>query len=312
MKIRSLLALPILVLALVHPGVAQRGPRLLDLVGTWNLVGLQRAGDGSGPTAVTNPRGMLVFDGAGHALEIGTSGGRVPIPVNQMTAADAQSTFASYGGFWGSYRVNSSEKTVAFKPSGAINPTLMGREVTRAYDVAGDRLTISALSGAPEEMGTRWVWERVPAAESLSPAQRRLVGFWEHVVEKRINADTNAIISETRRAPSIIVYTPAGYVGVHFPPMNRTPFAGDHPTGDEARAAITGYVGYYGIYLVYPGLVYHHQLASLNGNTTSFKRYFEIAGDELTLKFPPATIQGQMVRTVVTLKRLSGEADMPR
>jgi hypothetical protein len=92
--------------------------------------------------------------------------------------------------------------------------------------------------------------------------------------------------------------------------LNRKPFTSDLPTDEEARSAISGYVGYYGVYLLYPGTVYHHQLATLGGNVTSFKRFFEITGSEINLKFPPAMNQGQMVRTIVTLKRLSGEREM--
>jgi hypothetical protein len=187
----------------------------------------------------------------------------------------------------------------------------MGRDLTRSYTLVDDRLTMTALPEAVgTEKGMRWVWERVPTLETLTSAHRQLVGFWQHVVERRVNVTTGAVISETRRAPSIIVYTAAGFVGVHFPPLNRKPFAGDLPTDDEARAAISGYTGYYGVYLLYPGTVYHHQLASLGGNTTSFKRFFQITGSEINLNFPPVMNQGQMVRTVVTLKRLSGEADM--
>jgi hypothetical protein len=32
----------------------------------------------------------------------------------------------------------------------------------------------------------------------------------------------------------VIVYTPSGYVGVHFPPLNRQRFAGTEPTEAEA------------------------------------------------------------------------------
>ena len=282
-----------------------------ELVGTWTLVSMQRPGNGPEPATIPNPRGMLAFDRAGHALEIATSSGRTRPAAGQPSAAEAQATLSSYGGFWGGYRIDQEQRRITYRPEGAVNPNSMGRDLTRSYELADDRLTMTALPDAiGTEKGMRWVWERVPTLENLSAAHRQLVGFWQHVVERRVNATSGAVISETRRAPSIIVYTPAGFVGVHFPPLNRKPFAGDLPTDEEARAAISGYVGYYGVYLLYPGTVYHHQLATLGGNTTSFKRFFEITGSEINLKFPPAMNQGQMVRTVVTLKRLSGESDM--
>ena len=138
-----------------------------------------------------------------------------------------------------------------------------------------------------------------------------MIGFWQHVVERRVNVTTGAILTETRRAPSIIVYTPSGYVGVHFPPMNRQRFAGAAPTAEEARAAIAGFVSYYGSYTLHPGLVFHHRLIILaNPQGDSLKRFYEISNDEITLKFPTAVNQGQEVRTEVVLKRLSGEKDM--
>ena len=84
------------------------------------------------------------------------------------------------------------------------------------------------------------------------------------------------------------------------------------PTDDEARAAIQGYVGYYGALTVYPGMVFHHRLALLGPSQgDTLKRYFEIVGSEVHLKFPPnVNQQGQETTTLVTLKRLSGEAEM--
>ncbi len=281
------------------------------LVGTWMLVGLQRASNGQAPAPVANARGMLVFDHAGHVLELTTVAGRAQGPVAQLPAADVESLFTNSGGFWGSYRADETRRTLSFRPEGAVNPSVMGRELTRTYELADDRLTVAAPADAPgPEKNMRWTWERVPTLENLSAAQRRLLGFWQHVMERRVDANTGSVVSETRRAPSVIAYTASGFVGVHFPPLNRKPFAGDLPTEDEARAAFTGYVGYYGVYLVYPGVVYHHQLGSLYNVPTSFKRYFEITGSEINLKFPPATNRGQTVRTIVTLKRLSDDHDM--
>ena len=110
----------------------------------------------------------------------------------------------------------------------------------------------------------------------------------------------------------MIVYTPAGFVGVHFPPLNRKPFATDTPTPEEARAALMGYVGYYGSLGVYPGMVFHNILAGISpAQGTTLRRFVEISGDQVTVRFPPTrNQQGQETTTLVTLKRLSGEADM--
>ena len=173
---------------------------------------------------------------------------------------------------------------LTFQTEGAVSPNMMGRELTRSFDLAGDRLTV--IYGGSEHYapaGTKWVFERVPTVDNvLAPTYRKVIGFWQHVVEKRVNLTTGDTLSETRRAPSIIVYSASGYVGVHFPPLNRQKFAADAPTDAEARAALSGCVGYFGALSVYPNMVFHQILAgiSFTGGTT-LKRPLEMsaAGD---------------------------------
>jgi hypothetical protein len=288
-------------------------PATRDLVGTWTLSSVERLATGSAPVALPLPRGLLVFDAAGHAYELARSGRNVINAANQATPAEAQATFSSFGGFWGSYKVE--KKSLIFRAEGSLNPNAMGpmaADLVRTFEFADDRLVIT--SGADSGDGRdnmRWTWQRVPQLENLTPANRRLVGFWRHIVEKRINVTTGAVLTESPRAPSVIVYTPSGYVGVHFPPLNRQRFAGAAPTDDEARAAIAGVVSYYGSYTLYPGLVFHQRLVILGTPLgDSLRRFYEITGDELNLKFPAVTNQGQEIRTVVTLKRISGEKEM--
>lgn len=316
MKKRSTTCILILGVLCVAQSLSAQRPATsapASLVGTWTLVSVdQHVANASETARVPNPRGLLVYDAAGHALEIVTHGGRAPYAANQATPAEARVTFDNYGGFWGSYRVDDRGGRIVYRPEGAVNPNIMGQDLARAYEQKGDRLTVTSPPSEPNAHGgTRWVWERVPPVENLSPMYRKVVGFWQHVVEKRVNLTTGAVLSENRRAPSIIVYTPSGFVGVHFVPLNRKRFAADTPTDDEARAAITGYVGYYGALTVYPGMVFHHRIALLGpAQGDTLKRFAEIEGSEIHLKFPPTMNQGQESTTLVTLKRLSGEADM--
>lgn len=227
--------------------------------------------------------------------------------------SEAHSRFYGFSGGWGGYTANARDKTITFKPVGAASPNVMGTEFNRTFELTGDRLTITSLAGEPHTQGvTRWTWERVPTVDNLSDGYRRVIGFWQHVVEKRVNVTTGAVISESTRAPSVIVYTPAGYVGVHFPPLKRQRFAGTEPTAAEARAAYMGYVGYFGALGVYPKMVFHHVVAGLTqtGGGT-LKRFYEMSGDDLNIRFPPNTNQqGQQQTTLVTLRRLSGEKEM--
>lgn len=276
---------------------------------------MERLAAGSAPVALPLPRGLLVFDAAGHAYELAKSGRSFVNSANQATPAEAQALFGSFGGFWGSYKTDVAQKKITFRAEGAVNPNAMGpmaSDLVRTFEFADDRLVVtSGTDSGDGRDNMRWTWQRVPQLENLTPANRRLVGFWRHIVEKRLNVATGAVLTESARAPSVIVYTPSGYVGVHFPPLNRQRFAGAAPTDDEARAAIAGFVSYYGAYTLYPGLVFHHRLVILaNPQGDSLRRFYDITGDELNLKFPAVTNQGQEIRTVVTLKRISGEKDM--
>ena len=300
-------ALLLLVLA-PHPSAQQ--PSAVspnDLVGTWTLATTEEGGS----QRVPNPRGLLIFDGAGHVFETVTRANREQPAGAEPGLTDQQRAFATFTGFWGRYRLDPAKKILTAQTEGGVSPNVMGRELSRTFEVTdgGDRLVVTTPGGEPHvEAGTRWTWERVPNVDNLSPMYRQVIGFWQHVVERRVNLTTGTTISESQRAPSIIVYTPSGYVGVHFPPVKRQKFAGAEPTPDEARAALRGYVGYFGALSVYPNMVFHQVLTGLSpaaGNT--LKRPLDLKGDQVQINFPPTTNQeGQRIQTQVVLKRLSG------
>ena len=75
-----------------------------------------------------------------------------------------------------------------------------------------------------------------------------------------------------------------------------------------------GYVGYFGALGVYPGMVFHQILAGISpAPGTTLKRFFELKGTELNIRFPATrNQQGQETTTLVRLKRLSGEKEMLR
>ncbi len=282
-----------------------------SLVGTWTLSTVERTGGGA-PASLPLPRGLLVFDAAGHVFELASAGPRVTYAGRGATPAEARAVYSNYSGFWGSYKIT--DQKITYRPEGAVSPNAMGQDIVRSFALKGDRLTVESAADSPDGQDEmRWTWDRVPQLQNFTPANRQLLGFWRHVVERRLNEATGAVINEATRAPSVIVYTASGYVGVHFPPLNRARFASTLPTDDEARAAITGFVSYYGAYTLYPGLVFHHRLMIL-GNTQadSLRRFYDITGDQLTLKFPPggASPLGPDGRTNVILKRISGADDM--
>lgn len=292
----------------------QSGPRPTApaLVSTWTLTTFEHGVHGGAPTRVTNPRGLLVLDAAGHAFEFVTSAATQRLAGGQIPVADAPAAFASYGGFWGDYRVDAAQKTITYRAESGVHPQIGGKEFSRSFTLDENRLIITSTSEPYTPNGTRWVWDRVPTIDNLSPLYRNVVGFWRHIVEKRVNPTTGAVGSETKRSPSVIVYTPAGFVGVHFPPLNRKPFSGETPTPEEAQAAMRGYIGYYGALTVYPGQVFHNILAGVSPISGSIlRRSAVIKGDELTVQLPATrNQQGEDAQTIVILKRLSGVGEM--
>ncbi len=284
------------------------------LVGTWTLVSTEEDVDGAQPTRVANPRGLLVLDAAGWVFEAVTRDNRQRPGPPLESLTEAQRNFATYGGSWGRYTASAATRQFVLRAEGALSPSVMGREFTRSYALEGGRLVITSKPGEPHQRGaTRWTWERVPVVENLSPGYRAVVGFWRHEVEKRVNLTLKTEVA-TMRAPSVVVYTPSGYVGVYFPPLGRKPFAGETPTDAEAREAMRGYVGYFGALGVYPGMVFHHILGS-TGNLTSstLKRFLDLSsgGDQANLRFPEGrNQQGEATTTLVTLRRLSGATAM--
>jgi hypothetical protein len=213
------------------------------LAGTWTLVSLEDAVETAAPLRVAQARGVLIFDTAGHVIET-VSRPRQQPSAGQAPMTDAQLTFAAFTGFWGRFTADRGAQRLTYKTAGTVHPNIAGKTITRTFQLAGDTVTItSSPPGEPHTRGvTRWIWEKVPVLADLGPTQRQVSGFWQHVVETRINLTTGTS-SDQHRAPSVIAYSPSGYVAVLFPPLNRQPFAADLPTDAEARAAIQGYVG---------------------------------------------------------------------
>lgn len=291
---------------------AQQAPSAVDLVSTWRLVSFERGVDGNEPTRAQGPRGLLILDARGNAFEFFGVGSRQEPDAPQ---ADPQRAFSNFGGFWGRYELQPATGRLRFTALDGVSPNMRNATFERRVELMDDRMTMTSVDEPHAHGGTRSTWERMPVVDHLSPLYRQVVGFWQHEVEGRKNLETGEMLSENRRAPSLIVYTPSGFVGVHFPPLGREPFAGDTPTPEEAQAALRGYIGYFGTLGVFPGEVSHNLLSGISPATGSIlRRAAEIVGDTLTVTLQPlgggGGRGGPPSATVVRLRRLSGEADM--
>ena len=284
----------------------QRPESAAPMVGTWRLVTLERAAAARALAPVPNPSGILIQDAAGDVIEVVTQSGRPASlnPAEQLTTYDA---------FWGRFTVDAGRSTATYQIAGDLNPGRRDQRAIRTFEGKDAQLVLteSGIDGRPM---TRTTWERIPELEALPAYQEGIVGFWQWTGAGLFNAK-GISVREASRDPSVIVYTPTGHMAVlYLPPPGRKPFAASVPTVDEARAALQGSVSYFGTYIVQPKsrAVFHYQLAALNPAAVggSFMRNFEMEGARVTLLFPPTTLNGEQVRNTLTLKRLSGLAEM--
>src|ERR1700722_9747481 len=103
---------------------------------------------------------------------------------------------------------------------------------------------------------------------------KRFIGTW------RLVSDVST---------GVMIYDNLGNMAVQVMPMHERPkFAGAQPTPDEAKAAMTGYLAYFGTYTVdmTARTITHHRKGSLNPGQVgddAVRRYEFAAGDRLVL-----------------------------
>jgi len=297
--------------------VSQAQTSVPPLVGTWLLTSEQLTTEGAQPIPAPGARGMLLFDGTGYYFELVD---RAVPGALAGSLSDAQRAFYRIGGSWGKYQANRETGRIAFESFAGRSLDLTGAKFTRTFAIASvpdeqDRLTTTSQTGELHTLAvaTR-LWQRVPPM-NLSPEARAVVGFWRHEVEGQKREDNGELMSEVKRDPSVIVYTPTGFVGVHFPTRNRMAFAAAEPTDAEAKQQ-GNYLGYYAALGVYPGgrhqgLIFHNILGGGLTIGSTLRRFFDVHGEDVDLTFPAGTNrQGIRSQTYVKLHRLSTFDDM--
>jgi hypothetical protein len=117
---------------------------------------------------------------------------------------------------------------------------------------------------------------------------RRFHGAWRYLgatENGKPRADRGA------NAYGIIYYDPSGAMSVQVAPDRERPKAASEPTPAEAKAALTGYVAYFGRYTIdeRARTVTHHRQGSVQpGDTADLVRGYEFSGERLILR-PPGT-----------------------
>jgi Lipocalin-like domain len=164
MKIRMLLALAGLTVGLITPAFSQTTAK--DLVGAWTLVSLTLEKDGTktdlyGP----NPRGLFIRDANNHVVVVITRADLPKFAANNRTAGTAEENKAVVQGslaYFGSDTVDEAAKIITTHIEGCTFPNWIGTDRKLSFNLNGDELEETSLSGTSTGTGTaHLVWKRV-------------------------------------------------------------------------------------------------------------------------------------------------------
>jgi hypothetical protein len=136
------------------------------------------------------------------------------------------------------------------------------------------------------------------------------VGTWKLVSFDVRDLDGGTTSPFGKDVGGMLIYDVRGNFSVQLMRRGRPSFAsGDMQDGtdEELRAAIGGYISYYGTYEVDEAAqtMTHNVEGSLFPNFVggAQTRFFQISADRLTLTSPPMSFGGREVRTVLVLQR---------
>ena len=301
------------------------GPQAL--VGTWRLARVERYDQTGAPLShLMHPTiglaptlGFVMFDGERMAMvmqeevdAVGTSGA--------AASGDAMAAFERYTSYFGPYEADEARGLLSQQIAGSLNPRLSGGRLEPSYEFEADQLVLLPGRQCPDSYVTdrgcaygttgielRNVWERPPSAD-IGDEARPFLGFWEIDRIERRTLDGAELPTE-QFAAGYLVYMPSGYMAVHLMRPDRRLYAGPRPTALEAHAAMRSYASYFGPFSVDAGegVVVHHRAGHLDPGSIGVDapRAFEFRDDQLVLRPPVATIDGQEVQTSVFWNRLS-------
>lgn len=133
----------------MSPKVSKKKPSLRSLrkqlVGTWKLISAEDKDPKTGkwvPYTFGNPpSGYFIYDATGHAsIQIMTT---PPVKISSPdspTADEALAIFNGYIAYYGTYTVDA--VNISVQVEGAWDPTQVGTDQARPYELSGDTLII--------------------------------------------------------------------------------------------------------------------------------------------------------------------------
>lgn len=158
----------------------------------------------------------------------------------------------------------------------------------------GTTLIAAAVVSAPAEIGVRAA--AVPggatqAAQASMSDRAKFVGTYRLITTEVKDASGQWSRTPNFNSIGYATYADTGHVGVHIMPRNRPRFASNPPTGEEAQAALRGYVAYFGSFSVDDKgkFVVTHRIGQIDpGGPVDVKLYYDFDGDRLILTREPA------------------------
>jgi hypothetical protein len=137
-------------------------------------------------------------------------------------------------------------------------------------------------------------------------------GSWHLISGEYHYSDGTVTYPWGKNPGGLIIYTADGHMAAQIMKSERTNFAAkDHMNGTdtEIREAFEGYQAYYGTYTVNETqqTIDHHVTGSMFPNLVghTLKRFFELAGNRLTLTTPPMRMGGNQVVGVLVWEKIS-------
>ena len=139
------------------------------------------------------------------------------------------------------------------------------------------------------------------AAQAPTSDRATLVGTYRLIGTQVRDAATGEW-SETPDSNSIgyITYADTGHMSVHLMRRNRTLFASNPPTGEEALTALRGFLAYFGSFTVDArrGVVVHHRVGHINPSApVDATRFYDVEGERLILTPAPSDGGGREAAT---------------
>ena len=290
------------------PSVPPAADPAASFHGAWELASIVRySGDGEELSRNETSTGFIMYDAAGTMGVVIQGADRAPYAGDEATSEEILAAYRSYTSYFGGFTVEPEAGTVTHRLRASMNPSGAGSDYVRTYEFGDDTLTLQPPAGADGGV-VRLTWRRLPELADLTEEHRRFIGFWEFARLDRTDESGAALPVPRTYEDGFIVYTASGHMAVHLVRPGREPLADGRPTAEEARAAMSTYVSYFGPYTLHveDGYVVHQRPGCWFPGCigSDARRGYEFGDGTLTLKPPARQVDGLTVQDALTWERI--------